>query len=155
MINLRRLSLNGNQISDITHLRRLTSLEMLYLVKNKIKDISPLANLRHLRLLYLGNNKIQDISALEFLTSIGTITKYGASHLGEYESEAPMDKGIRIHLGFANNQISDITPLVNNPRIGAGDGIDLRGNPLNDEAYNLYIPALIERGVNVLCDPKT
>ena len=60
----------------------------------------------------------------------------------------------QFHLGLANNQISDISPLVGNSGIGKGDGVDLTGNPINDEAYNVHIPALIERGVIVLFDQK-
>jgi len=53
------------------------------------------------------------------------------------------------------NEIGDISPLVNNPGIGQGDEVDLRDNPLNDEAYNSHIPALRERGVDVLFDLKS
>ena len=57
-------------------------------------------------------------------------------------------------LNLKKNQISDISPIVNNPSIGEGDEVDLRDNPLDDEAYNKHIPALQERGVEVLFDPK-
>jgi hypothetical protein len=57
-------------------------------------------------------------------------------------------------LDLRYNQISDISPLVNNSGIGEGDRVDLRDNPLNDEAYEVHITALQERGVEVLFDPK-
>ena len=44
---------------------------------------------------------------------------------------------------------SDITPLVENKGLGAGDEVDLEGNPLNDEAYKVHFPALAERGVKL------
>jgi len=93
-----------------------------------------------LRILYLDNNRITNISALAVLTNIG-------EHMGGWRS---IRNRIKIHLGLANNQIVDISPLVNNSGIGQGDAIDLKGNPLNDEAYNIHIPALWERGVQVL-----
>jgi len=43
---------------------------------------------------------------------------------------------------------------VANSGIGEGEGVDLRGNLLNDEAYDVHIPALQERGVKLLFDPK-
>jgi len=61
---------------------------------------------------------------------------------------------VPIHLQLSNNQISDINPLVKNSGISEGHAIDLRGNPLNDEAYNIHIPALKERGVKVLFASK-
>jgi len=59
----------------------------------------------------------------------------------------------RLHLG--GNQISDISILVSNLGIGEGDRVDLTGNPLDDKAYSIHIPALQERGVEVLFDQKT
>ena len=57
-------------------------------------------------------------------------------------------------LDLRYNQISDISPLVNNSGIGEGTGVNVRENPLNDEAYSIHIPALQERGVSVRFDPK-
>ena len=74
--------------------------------------------------------------------------------IGEVVERSNIRHGISLHLGLANNRISDISPLVDNSGIGKGDGVDLTGNPLNDEAYNVHIPALIERGVIVLYDQK-
>ena len=62
-------------------------------------------------------------------------------------------KGVKVHIALSNNRISSIIPLVNNPGIGRGIGIDLRKNPLNDEAYSIHIPALEKKGVKVLFDP--
>ena len=55
-------------------------------------------------------------------------------------------------LGLSNNRISDIRPIAENEDIRGG--IDLRGNPLNDEAYEVHIPALLRRGVEVLYDRR-
>ena len=57
-------------------------------------------------------------------------------------------------LYLAKNQIRDISPLVNNSGIGKGAVVDLTDNPLNDEAYDIYIPVLQERGVEVQFSPK-
>jgi len=118
-------------------------LQSLSLGKTKVSDISLLAKLTDLRALYLTHNWITDISSLKALKKIG----------GEGGWESTRD-GISLHLDLSYNQIEDISPLVNNPGLGWGDGIDLKGNPLNDEAYSVYIPALQKMGVNVLCDPN-
>ena len=47
------------------------------------------------------------------------------------------------------NNISDISPLVENSGLSMGDTIDLRGNPLSTESVNVYIPQLEARGVEV------
>ena len=59
---------------------------------------------------------------------------------------------VPIHLGLSHNQITDISPLMQNPALKDGIGIDLRQNPLDEEAYNTHIPALRERGVTVFDD---
>jgi len=143
-INLQILLLYNNGITNIDFLSNLTSLEVLSLsFENQIKNISPLSNLTNLRVLYLDGNEITDISPLERLTKIG-------DWQGDYEVRE-ID-GIKIHLGLAGNVISDIAPLVNNVGIGKGDGVNLQSNPLDDVAQGIYIPALQERGVEVLFD---
>lgn len=50
---------------------------------------------------------------------------------------------------LGNNQISDISPLVENEGPGEGGFVDLRWNPLSPDSINTYIPELEARGVNV------
>ena len=52
-------------------------------------------------------------------------------------------------LTFRNNNISDISPLVNNPGLGDGDTVDLRDNPLSLQSTNTYIAQLQNRGVTI------
>jgi len=140
---LPELWLYDNQINDLSPLKGLTNLQWLFLHTNQISDISPLANLTNIRGLYLDDNLITNISILSVLKNIG-----------DWSGWMKVENGVGIHLGLSYNQISDISPLVNNPGIGEGDVIDLTGNPLNDEAYDVHIPVLQERGVNILFDPK-
>ncbi|MFC1651004.1 leucine-rich repeat domain-containing protein [Candidatus Latescibacterota bacterium] len=142
LTNLQHLDVGNNQISELIPLSGLTNLGWLNLNDNRINYISPLVNLTDLRLLYLDDNSIQDISQLTGLKMIGDLEDF--EHWPVKERD-----GVRIHLGLSNNQISDISSLVNNNGIGEGDGVDLSGNPLSDEAYNNQIPALQARGVYV------
>jgi len=57
-----------------------------------------------------------------------------------------------LDLGY--NQISDISPLVQNEGFGEGDAIYLQGNPLSWESVNIYIPELRGRGVTVVYDEQ-
>jgi len=124
LTNLGALSLGSCDLTDISALASLTGLYWLDLDWNGISDISPLANLTNLAELYLGNNRISNIWPLAGLTNI---------HL----------------LDLSYNQISDIKPLVENPGLDYRDVVDLCGNRLSDDSYNIYIPELVARGVIV------
>ena len=52
-------------------------------------------------------------------------------------------------LGLMQNQISDISPLVDNPGLGEGDDVILVNNPLSEESVNVHILELEARGVTV------
>jgi len=129
LMNLTELNLDDNKISDITPLSNLTNLSKLFLHYNKISNITSLLNLTKLTDLWLHFNKISDLTILSSLTKLAD-------------------------LSLAENKIRDIRPLVDNKYIGKGSRVDLRGNPLNYEAYDLHISALQERGVKLLFNPK-
>lgn len=113
-----------SNLDNIYYLSDRENLSAVNLSYNKISDISPLMNLKKLELIYLNDNNIEDISALENLINVKRIVMPG-------------------------NNIKDITPLVNNAGLGEGDLLVISDNPLNEQAYNEYIPALIARGVTV------
>ena len=52
-------------------------------------------------------------------------------------------------LDLDDNNISDISPLVANSGLSAGDTVDLKDNPLSTTSANVYIPQLEQRGVFV------
>jgi Leucine-rich repeat (LRR) protein len=54
------------------------------------------------------------------------------------------------YLYLADNQIVDLAPLVANENLAQGDYLEIFGNPLSEEACTVQIPALRERGVNVV-----
>ncbi len=160
LTNLRTLVLFRNQISDLSPLSNLTRLQILYLGRNQISDINPLSGLTEMRVLIMHGNQIKDIKPLtnmKFMQVLCLSQNHiedispleGMPHIGEL-SRIPAWGEIGSHLDLSYNQIGDITPLANNPGIGEGDVVDLRGNPLNAEAYCLHIPALQDRGVKVL-----
>ena len=70
----------------------------------------------------------------------------GSTELGE-EQWGRLDEreGVTICLGLRNNQITEISRLVENEGLTRGEGIELRGNPLGEESLNTYIPQIEER----------
>ena len=127
LTNLTGLYLGGSSASDLSPLVELTNLESLFLDSNGIADLSPLAGLTKLTRLALSNNSVKDLRPLAGLTSL---------------------RWMRL----AENDISDLLPLVANTGLGAGDEVDVRGNPLNYLSIMAHIPALQRRGVTVEFD---
>jgi hypothetical protein len=99
---LEELRLDGNQITDLAPLGRLTNLRELYLVSNQITDLTPLSTLTNLRRLDVSSNQITDVRPLRRMTNL-------------------------TWLGLRNNQISDLSPLRNLVRL---ERLDLNGNPI-------------------------
>ena len=124
---LTSIGLAGNQISDVSLLSGLSELTGLFLEDNQISDLSPLSALTQLTVLALSSNQISNVSPLSELTQLTTLRLW-------------------------DNQISDLSPLIDNAGLGEGDTVDLRGNPLSDEALTTQIPALQARGVQVEFD---
>jgi len=109
MVNLTKLALFRNQISDISPLAGLTNLTWLSLTDNQISDISPLAGLTNLTNLYLlGNNQIRDISPLAGLTNLTQLDLYG----NQVSDVNPLAELTNLtFLGLAKNEIKDINIL--------------------------------------------
>jgi Leucine-rich repeat (LRR) protein len=103
----------------------MTQLELLKLGENRIRDIAPLEGLKNLAQLDLVNNRVEDVRPLRNLIELKSL-----------------DLGM--------NRVSDIAPLAANPGLGDGDLLNLSGNPLDETATEVHIPALIERGVHVV-----
>uniref|UniRef100_UPI0015896E50 Ig-like domain-containing protein n=1 Tax=Paenibacillus luteus TaxID=2545753 RepID=UPI0015896E50 len=59
---LTAISLDSNNITDITPLQNITDLDTLFMRINYIEDITPLKNLINLKTLDIADNKISDIS---------------------------------------------------------------------------------------------
>ncbi len=121
LTNLTSLSLSGSKIQDISLLSNRTQLTYLDISRNGINDISPLSSLTNLMALNLDLNQISDITPLSQLTNLTT-------------------------LGLSDNQISDVSQLMQNGKDGHGVTIRLYNNPLNAEAFNVYLPQLSARG---------
>jgi Leucine-rich repeat (LRR) protein len=88
-VDVTELIVDNKDITDISALRELTSLERLSLKDNNIRDIGALAELTELERLYLTNNNISDISVLSGLINLKTLYVSGnpltQSQVGELQ----------------------------------------------------------------------
>jgi internalin A len=151
LTDLTTLSLWVNQVTDLRPLSNLTGLRMLVIAGNQINDIAPLSSLTNLTYLSASSNPVDDISPLARLTNLEVLwfdscQMHNASLLSNLTNLT--------FLNISGNQIIDISPLVGNKGLGEGDEVVLKGNPLNDDAYKVHIPALAERGVSLKFDPE-
>lgn len=149
LINLETLRLRNNAIISVTPLAGLTNLRVLDLGMNEIVSIASLSNLSQLRELHLDDNLITSASAVAGLRELRVLNLADNS----VNSAAPFDDLTLLQeLDLENNGISDASPLVNNGGLGAGDTINLLGNPLSqDTLCNVVLP-LRNRGATVLAE---
>ena len=130
LINLERLALGGNSISDLSvlsgALSSLIRLERLYLDNNSISDVSALSGLTRLELLYLDNNSISDLSPLSGLTDLTRLYLRNNS-ISDLSSLSGLINLAGLYLD--NNSISDISVLSSLTRLRS---LWLSGNSISD-----------------------
>ena len=144
---LKVLDLRDNSISEILPLAKLTNLTTLRFARNNITDISPVARLTNLTELNFRSNAVSDIAPVARLTNLTSLWLNGNS-ISDISPLAKLTKLTELRLD--DNSISDISPLVENTGLRNGAEVNLKKNPLSDQALNTHIPALQNRGVEVL-----
>lgn len=70
LVTLEHLNLNETEVEDLTPIASLVNLKSLSLENTIVEDISPLAKLVNLEHLYLRNSKIKDFSPLETVPKV-------------------------------------------------------------------------------------
>ena len=113
------------RIGDLAGIEHLTALQRLDLRSNELVDLAPLGALAQLRELHLGNNRISDLAPLARLVELNAV-------------------------GLEDNRIEELAALVENSGLRRGDTIDLRGNPLTENAILNALCVLERRRVSVL-----
>ena len=174
-INLEKLDLSENGISDLNPLKNLKKLRYVELDRNMIKDLTPLSNLKNLEHLNIYNNEgivdmkpISNLYKLEWLDlhfcnrgkqkvnvePLGNLKNLKMvnleSNLVEDISFAKKLKNIEI-IGVGANHITDMTPLQNIIHKTYGNGVYV------DETKN-YVGMLVEslkNPINIKAEYKT
>ena len=105
MVNLTRLDIAGNNLSDFSVLSRMYSLKYLDIGHNQCRDLSFLSGLTNLDTLLISSNLITDLTPLEGLTNLE-------------------------NLSAGNNPIVDLTPLSGLKRLKMIAICDFRASSL-------------------------
>jgi len=133
---LQTVNLSGNKISDISFLKKLTAIHTLDLSINQISNIGFLKNLTALQTLNLLGNKISDISSLENLTALQTLelSFNRINDINFFENLTALQK-----LDLYGNEISDIGNLE---KLTTLQTLDLRYNNISDINFLEKLTAL-------------
>ncbi len=128
--------LNDTQVSDLTPLANLKSLEWLHLGNTLVSDLTPLANLKSLQRLVLGNTQVSDLTPLANLKSLKWLVLWDT----QVSDLTPLENLIGLErLDLSDTQVSDLTPLAN---LNSLEWLDLRGTPSREEQITKLQQAL-------------
>ncbi len=106
--NLTRAELSGNNLTDISVLQTITTLEEIDATDNNISDISFMKKLPNLKIVVMNNNPIKDISVF---SNFSTIEKIWLNDTYVTDiSSISKNKGMT-ELGFDNCKIKDISAI--------------------------------------------
>lgn len=108
-VNLQRLELGYNQITDIRPIAVLKDLQILQLYNNQITDFSPLAGLSNLRSLDIHCNPCTDLS---FLSGLANLEYLVLHNMGLKDISAVCGLANLRSLDIYDNDIEDLSCLV-------------------------------------------
>ena len=129
-------NLHANRISDVSPLAGLPNLHTLILRVNQISDISSLSGLPSLRMLHVEDNQISSLSAVSGLQSLREL-QAGFNRISDLSPVCGLEN--LSYLDVHNNQVRDISCLTSLTSLRR---LDLRNNPLNQSAYDEYLPQI-------------
>ena len=144
LVELRALGLEGNNVTDISPLARLHRLRLLRLSRNGIADVGALAGLEVLEELHLAANFIADVSPLAGLVELTTLDLRNNA-IADITPLSTLTGLTTLRVGY--NRIADLSPIAG-LTMGEGDVLDVRANPLKDDAAGL-LARFAARGVDV------
>jgi hypothetical protein len=151
LTSLESLNLHENFILDLRPLAGLIHLQHLDLHHNGLSDISPLAGLKALRRLYLRENDVSDLSPLARLTALQELTLND----DPVEDVTALAGLVNLQsLSLNDTRVADLSALLNLKRLAV---LDLREAPLGDAAYcsDLWTIQGNNPGMNLMYTPNT
>lgn len=106
--NLKKITFNGGEISDLTPLSNLKNLETLNIRFNRLESLNGIENITSLTAVNFCSNRLTDISALKYLTGLTNIilSSNNISNLAPLKNLLNLDC-----LTVMDNNINDISPL--------------------------------------------
>ncbi|MDW5523746.1 leucine-rich repeat domain-containing protein [Carnobacterium maltaromaticum] len=126
-INLQKLTISDNKITDLNPISNLTNLRHLDIAKNAMTDISPLRNLTNLVELHVDSNpQISDYTPISNLTNI----YYFGARFNDLKDISFLSSLPELELIYLwGNKISDASPLKNLKKVKT---LELAVNQLTD-----------------------
>ena len=109
LTSLEILNLDDTQVKDLTPLANLTKLESLSLSSTPVQNVKPLAGLTKLEGLYLDGTQVSDVSPLKELTNLEELSLY-STPVSDAKPLAGMTE--LSSLSLQNTQVSDVGPLA-------------------------------------------
>lgn len=108
LVNLKKLVISGNAVTDIGDLSGLTSLEYFSATDNYISDISVIKNMKSLKEFSVAMNKVTDLSAVNGCEKLEKLYAYEneITTLGDFSKLKEL-----VTLNIYENHISDLSTL--------------------------------------------
>ena len=153
LINLEELNINGNHITSIEQVSKLTNLVDFDCANNNIKDLSPISNLINLEILSINDNHINlsslknltklrklyasscDISDISILANLKDIEYLSLCSNNINDIKVLKDLQKLMYLDLYRNNVSDITPLEKFTSI---EDFNLDENPIPEDILNEF-----------------
>jgi hypothetical protein len=109
LASLQTLDLTGTQVSDVSPLAQLISLRTLNLLGTSVSDLNPIAQHTSLQTLILAGTEVSDVSPLAQLTSLQTLNL----NRTQVSNLSPLAQLTSLQcLSLNLTQVSDVSPLI-------------------------------------------
>ncbi|MGL5041938.1 MAG: leucine-rich repeat domain-containing protein [Culicoidibacterales bacterium] len=108
LTNLEEITLNGQNITDVSDLAKLKKLRVVGMRGNNVQDLTPLASIKTLEELYLAENKITSIRDIATLKTLKVLDLDG-NRIIDITPLSGLINLEKLYLG--DNRIEDIEPL--------------------------------------------
>ncbi len=126
MTNLSEIIVSNNNLTDLSVLSGITSLEKITFHNNKVKDISFLKNLKNVTVVCADKNGISDLSPLSGLTKLEEFWAYG----NNFTDISPLKNCKKLRcVNIGGSFIEDVSPLANGQAL---DHLNLSYNTVKD-----------------------
>ncbi len=126
MTNLSEIIVSNNNLTDLSVLSGITSLEKITFHNNKVKDISFLKNLKNVTVVCADKNGISDLSPLSGLTKLEEFWAYG----NNFTDISPLKNCKKLRcVNIGGSSIDDVSPLTNGQAL---DQLNLSYNTVKD-----------------------
>ena len=109
LTELKRLDLDGTQVTDLSPLAGLLRMQTLDLNSTQVTDLSPLAGMVEMQTLYLNSTQVTDITPLAGMVGM-QVLNFDGTQVADISPLA--GQGTLWFLSLDNTQVADLSPLA-------------------------------------------